>query len=102
MSSQCNGMCLTGSDIGVYGSGVAYAHPTCPRHGEECTGFLYDHADKAGRELCARCRGIRAEHREEAKDPEVRRKALTLEVSLGYPDNISDLFTVWRTFGIEC
>ena len=31
---QCNGICLSGADIGVpeYG-GIAYAHPDCPEHG---------------------------------------------------------------------
>ena len=33
--AECNGICLTGADIGVpeYG-GVAYAHPDCPAHGD--------------------------------------------------------------------
>lgn len=33
--SRCNGICLTGADIGVpeYG-GIAYAHPDCPEHGD--------------------------------------------------------------------
>lgn len=32
---QCNGICLTGADVGVpeY-SGVAYAHPDCELHGD--------------------------------------------------------------------
>ena len=32
---QCNGICLSGADIGVpeYG-GIAYAHPDCPEHGD--------------------------------------------------------------------
>jgi hypothetical protein len=32
--SNCNGICLTGSDIGVPSSEVAYPHPMCPEHGE--------------------------------------------------------------------
>lgn len=30
----CNGICLTGADLGVpeYG-GIAHAHPDCPEHG---------------------------------------------------------------------
>ncbi len=31
---QCSGMCLTGSDVGVYGSGIAYPHDSCPKHGD--------------------------------------------------------------------
>lgn len=31
---ECNGICLYGSDLGVPSSGVAYAHPDCPVHGE--------------------------------------------------------------------
>lgn len=36
---QCNGMCMTGADIGVpeY-SGIAYAHPDCPEHGSRSAG----------------------------------------------------------------
>lgn len=32
---ECNGICLSGADLGVpeYG-GVAYAHPDCPEHGD--------------------------------------------------------------------
>jgi hypothetical protein len=32
--AECNGVCLTGADVGVpeFG-GVAYAHPDCPLHG---------------------------------------------------------------------
>jgi hypothetical protein len=35
---ECDGMCLTGSDIGVPGYGIAYAHPGCPLHdpGNRC------------------------------------------------------------------
>lgn len=29
---ECDGLCLTGADIGVPGPGVAYAHPGCPAH----------------------------------------------------------------------
>lgn len=31
---ECNGICLYGSDLGVPSSGVAYAHPECPAHGD--------------------------------------------------------------------
>ncbi len=34
---ECNGICLYGSDLGVPSSGVAYAHPDCPEHGEPHT-----------------------------------------------------------------
>ena len=30
----CNGLCLTGFDVGVPSSGIAYAHPCCPEHGD--------------------------------------------------------------------
>jgi hypothetical protein len=29
----CNGLCLTGSDVGVPSACIAYAHPSCPEHG---------------------------------------------------------------------
>ncbi len=34
--SECNGICLTASDIGVgeYGDMIAYAHPDCEEHGD--------------------------------------------------------------------
>lgn len=33
---NCNGMCLTGADIGVGSAdSVAYPHPTCPEHGDK-------------------------------------------------------------------
>jgi hypothetical protein len=34
----CDGLCVTGADIGVPGYGVAYPHPGCPAHdpGEVC------------------------------------------------------------------
>jgi hypothetical protein len=34
MDDECNGICLSGADLGVpeYG-GIAYAHPDCPEHG---------------------------------------------------------------------
>jgi hypothetical protein len=34
--SECNGICVTSSDLGVpeYGHMVAYAHPDCPEHGD--------------------------------------------------------------------
>ncbi len=34
MRDNCNGMCLTGSDVGVPYSGIAYPHPDCPEHGD--------------------------------------------------------------------
>lgn len=39
MDSICNGICMTGWDIGVPYDGIAYAHPDCDLHGdpdEEC------------------------------------------------------------------
>jgi len=36
--ATCDGLCVTGADIGVPTAGVAYAHPGCPLHdpGEAC------------------------------------------------------------------
>lgn len=35
-TKECNGICLSASDIGVgeYGDMIAYAHPDCPEHGD--------------------------------------------------------------------
>lgn len=32
---ECNGICLTGYDIGVPFPGIAYPHPDCPAHGRQ-------------------------------------------------------------------
>lgn len=32
--SECNGICLYGTDLGISFGGVAYAHPDCPEHGD--------------------------------------------------------------------
>lgn len=32
---QCNGICITGYEVGVYYPGIAYAHPECELHGEK-------------------------------------------------------------------
>lgn len=29
----CNGICMTGHDVGVPSAEIAYAHPDCPMHG---------------------------------------------------------------------
>lgn len=36
VEAECNGICLSASDIGVgeYGDMIAYAHPDCPEHGD--------------------------------------------------------------------
>ena len=31
----CDGVCLSGYDIGIPGPGIAYPHPDCPAHGEQ-------------------------------------------------------------------
>ena len=31
-AAECDGMCLTGADIGVPSAAVAYPHPGCPLH----------------------------------------------------------------------
>lgn len=30
---DCNGLCLTGYDIGIPSGQIAYAHPECDEHG---------------------------------------------------------------------
>lgn len=30
----CNGLCLTGSDVGILSAEIAYPHPDCPEHGQ--------------------------------------------------------------------
>lgn len=32
---ECDGMCITASDLGVFVEGVAYPHPGCPAHAPE-------------------------------------------------------------------
>lgn len=47
--SNCNGLCMTAADISLSGDGVAYAHPTCPEHGDphpfEWSGKTHDTHD---------------------------------------------------------
>jgi hypothetical protein len=33
--SECNGLCVIASDVGIpgYGDQIAYSHPMCPEHG---------------------------------------------------------------------
>lgn len=33
----CNGICLTGSDIGIPSDSIAVAHPDCEKHGHMAT-----------------------------------------------------------------
>lgn len=33
MVGSCNGLCLTGEDIGLPSGAIAYAHPDCEVHG---------------------------------------------------------------------
>ena len=33
----CNGICLTGSDIGIPSNSIAVAHPECEKHGHLAT-----------------------------------------------------------------
>jgi hypothetical protein len=63
--SDCNGICLTGSDIGIPSNEVAYAHPGCPEHGDPHD-FQLGHADKVGRLICGRCREYQTEHGDQA------------------------------------
>lgn len=48
--SECNGICLTASDIGLpeyhQPGDVAYAHPDCPEHGDPLLDS--DEADTCG------------------------------------------------------
>lgn len=58
----CNGICLTGSDIGLPSNEVAYAHPNCPEHGDSADhAFEYDNTDGHGHEYC-KCGGVRETH----------------------------------------
>lgn len=55
---ECNGICLSGADIGVPYGGIAYPHPDCPAHGD----FVDDNPEL---EVCGDgdedCRYIREE-----------------------------------------
>ncbi|QEQ93618.1 hypothetical protein SEA_ZUKO_40 [Streptomyces phage Zuko] len=31
---ECNGICVSASDLGLPASGIAYPHPDCPEHGD--------------------------------------------------------------------
>lgn len=31
---ECDGICLTGSDVGIPSNEIAYPHPDCPAHGD--------------------------------------------------------------------
>lgn len=54
----CDGLCLTGSDIGVPSALIAYPHPGCPLHGggvkcpcdvpDRCTSYTHDPAWRPG------------------------------------------------------
>lgn len=59
----CNGICLTASDIGLFGSEIAYAHPFCEVHGDGCPGYADGQTDDAGRPMCATCGAYADEHR---------------------------------------
>lgn len=96
-------MCLTSADIGVpvYSHGelaIAHAHPMCPVHGDGCDGFELDRTDAAGREYCARCGCLRAEHHAEARVPGVRKQAIAIEASGGYTDSLAHLLDLWEGF----
>jgi hypothetical protein len=54
------GLCLTPGDIGLPGSGIAYAHPGCPYHGS-CNGFQLGYVDTNGRPVCG-CGAYEDEH----------------------------------------
>lgn len=34
---DCNGICISGADVGVGGDLVAYPHPACPAHRDDPT-----------------------------------------------------------------
>lgn len=62
MSAACNGICLTGYDIGLESSAIAYPHPTCPVHGDYPDHpFELDRTDGHGHELC-HCGAVRSAH----------------------------------------
>jgi hypothetical protein len=54
VTPECDGMCLTGSDVGVPSAKIAYPHPGCPLHApgevcgcgqpDRCTSYTHDPA----------------------------------------------------------
>lgn len=42
---NCNGKCLTGSDLGEPGDLVAYPHPECPTHNRILSSFIESGGD---------------------------------------------------------
>lgn len=61
VDTHCNGMCLSASDVGIPASGIAYAHPMCPAHGDPEHKFVPASTDGAGRLYC-QCGAIQVEH----------------------------------------
>ena len=37
VQKECNGICMSGWDIGIPSSGIAHAHPDCELHGDPDT-----------------------------------------------------------------
>ena len=99
ITPQCNGMCLTGSDIGIPSSQVAYAHPHCPEHGDGCPGFSLHYADTIGRMVCGYCQCYQSEH-EEQMTPSLYELEWRREMIYGYPENAaaipSPTFDIYR------
>lgn len=65
MSAQCNGICMTGYDIGLESSAIAYPHPNCPAHGyNPAHPFEFAYVDGHGHEYC-KCDAVRSTHEDE-------------------------------------
>lgn len=49
---ECNGLCVTGSDVGVPSAAIAYAHPACQLHwgsdDDEIPEHVLAHDDRCG------------------------------------------------------
>jgi len=60
---QCSGICLSGYDVGVPSSQIAYAHPECPAHGgswvphdnDWSRKYVAEHPERFGGSACSRC-----------------------------------------------
>ncbi len=86
MTPQCNGLCLSGYDVGIPYGDIAYPHPHCSEHGSGCPGFSLHYADSIGRMVCGYCRCYQSEH-EDQMTPELYELEWRREMIYGYPDN---------------
>lgn len=85
---ECNGICLTASDIGLPGNDVAYPHPACPEHGEPHP-FELQGADHLGRLTCS-CGGYQTDHPDQLNSALLQLEALR-ESAGGYYQRAAEL-----------